>query len=132
MSRILNVVKLLSTKKIAYNSISKISANKKILFFGVSTSSVVIGLTATNYTFKSLNFNDILSLFLQRVECEAVKQNRTVHFDKTVNNNKNENTENFDWNEFFKLIYKEKWYFLGAIAVSDFKLIQQNSITFKL
>ncbi|CAF0785116.1 unnamed protein product [Brachionus calyciflorus] len=52
------------------------------------------------------------------VECEA-KQNRTAHYEETIETDSKKNKKNndsFDWPEFFRLIWKEKFYFLAAVA----------------
>lgn len=58
------------------------------------------------------------------VYCEAKpssKQNRTAHYEETIRTEgkkgKKEKSDSFDWIEFLKLIYKEKFYFLAAIVV---------------
>lgn len=88
-----------------------------------------------NGEISSLNFSDlvksILSFFVQYAECEekrkdndiTVKKNRTALYEETLGNSNEGNGQkkepNFDWNEFFKLIYQEKYYFLAAVAVNQ-------------
>jgi hypothetical protein len=68
----------------------------------------------------------LLGFFVQFAECEeklkendfAVKKNRTALYEETIGNDNDAKKEpNFDWNEFFKLIYQEKYYFLAAVVV---------------
>lgn len=58
------------------------------------------------------------------VECEEkVKQNRTAHYEETIGTDtikRKSKQESFDWTEFLKLVWKEKFYFLTAVAVSDY------------
>nr|QNH67936.1 ATP-binding cassette transporter subfamily B member 8 [Brachionus plicatilis] len=53
-----------------------------------------------------------------RVQCDSeIKQNRTAFYEQTIGLDKNKKKkENFDWVELFKLIWKEKFYFLAAVA----------------
>lgn len=55
------------------------------------------------------------------VLCESdVKQNRTAFYEETIGlDEKNKKREIFDWGEFFKLIWKEKFYFLSAVIVNN-------------
>lgn len=68
----------------------------------------------------------LLGLFVQFAECEeklkendiSIKKNRTALYEETIGNDNDAKKEpNFDWNEFFKLIYQEKYYFLAAVVV---------------
>ena len=45
-------------------------------------------------------------------------ENVAYHVEETIGNDNDAKKEpNFDWNEFFKLIYQEKYYFLAAVVV---------------
>ena len=65
-----------------------------------------------------------LGLFIKFAECETVAKNRrTDHYENTIGN-KNEGgakgsqaEATFDWKQFLTLLYKEKMYFLAAVAV---------------
>jgi hypothetical protein len=64
------------------------------------------------------------------VDCEErkddeEKKNRTASYEQTIGEDKKatdgfKEEAPFDWNEFFKLLYKEKYYFLFACIVSSF------------
>lgn len=57
--------------------------------------------------------------------CESeTKQNRTAFYEETINFDTNgKKTEKFEWIEFLKLIWKEKFYFLTAIVVRKSKFL---------
>jgi hypothetical protein len=69
-------------------------------------------------------FKDLIvkffSKFIKTAECET-KKNRTTDYEKTLGKDEtkknNKDDPPFDWGEFFRLVYQEKWYFLAAIAV---------------
>ena len=67
-------------------------------------------------------FKSLLGHFVRFAECESGKKNkrRTDDYEKTTNKPVANNEEIFDWNEFFRLIYTEKYYFILAVAVSLF------------
>nr|QUF59443.1 ATP-binding cassette transporter Abcb8 [Brachionus angularis] len=83
------------------------------------------GLVAYNNDLENLKqklkeYLDILkSRFRAEFEAKA-KQNRTAHYEETIGlekkSKKSKKEDSFDWYEFFKLLYKEKFYFLGAVA----------------
>ena len=65
-----------------------------------------------------------LGLFIKFAECETlVKNRRTDHYENTIGSKnevkaKGSPTEAaFDWKQFLTLLYKEKMYFLAAVAV---------------
>jgi hypothetical protein len=68
----------------------------------------------------------ILGYFVSFAKCDdsGTKHRRTDHFEKILSSQKDQVNKNkdpdFDWNEFFKLIWKEKFYMLAAVAVSSF------------
>jgi hypothetical protein len=83
-------------------------------------------------------FKAIQSLFFKYAECEVEKQRnrrRTDHYEKTVSSKEpsDENSKNkepaFDWHLFWQMIYKEKLYFIAAIAVSILE-IHENIYSF--
>ena len=71
-----------------------------------------------------------LRIFFKIVDCEErrddeEKKNRTASYEQTIGDDKKasgglKEEAPFDWNEFFKLLYKEKYYFLFACIVSSF------------
>lgn len=77
--------------------------------------------------------NKLLDLLFKRAFCEEQsnkKRNRTAFYEKTLGTEKqnapgelgsedqSEEKAKFDWKEFGKLIWDQKFYFLAAIAVS--------------
>ena len=77
----------------------------------------------------------IMSKLIRVADCEvatkASGRNRTAHYEKTIGGEaagdsnseaetspKKKDEAAFDWREFMRLIYQEKFYFLAAIAVS--------------
>lgn len=99
-------------------------------------SSVGIGLTGLCYynrenilkldelDLKNL-FKSLCGLFITFAECEAKtkqKRRRTDHYEKSVDSKENiersQDEEKFDWKEFLKLIYDEKFLFILAIIVN--------------
>lgn len=71
-----------------------------------------------------LSVNKLIDSILGRfvVDCENLtgKRNRTAHYEETVAGSEllANKSDSFDWAEFFRLIYQEKWYFLAATIVS--------------
>lgn len=71
-------------------------------------------------------FETVFSRFFAECKQQEVvpKKNRTAHYEETLGGSEilvqksNANNETFDWAEFFRLVYKEKWYFLAAAIVS--------------
>lgn len=57
------------------------------------------------------------------VNCDSeLKQNRTAFYEETINFDTNgKQKEKFEWIEFFKLIWKEKFYLLTAIVVRNLR-----------
>lgn len=75
--------------------------------------------------FNSDNFKVLIGYFIKFAECDVERNHRrTDHYVKTVGltdkNAKRKNEPAFDWYEFFRMIWKEKFYFFAAVAVSFF------------
>ena len=77
--------------------------------------------------FKSDNLSNLfkafIGLFIKFAECEVERNHRrTDHYEKTIvlkdKSKKKKDEPAFDWYEFFQMIWKEKFYFFAAIAVS--------------
>jgi hypothetical protein len=77
--------------------------------------------------------NNLLGFLVKSARCEeqsGKKRNRTAFYEKTLgkekengtselgSEDKSEEKTKFDWKEFGKLIWDQKFYFLAAIAVS--------------
>lgn len=115
------------------NNFKKVNSNgilyKSLIGFGFVGCAV--------YFSKSSKFNDLKEylnnedptsfiksilefFFIKYAECEVEKRHRrTDHYEKTVSLKKTKDKNKdpaFDWHEFFRLIYKEKFYFLAAVA----------------
>lgn len=115
------------------NSIIKTHAFKTTIKLQISKPKLLIGTTLSGVSYynkdnlarlKDLQFSDlfksVLGLFIKFAECEAKKKRRTDSYEKTINTkgDKIKDEEVFDWKEFFRMIYDEKFYFLAAIIVS--------------
>lgn len=81
------------------------------------------GFACINYDLKSC-YEQLLDLIRAKfvVQCEEFatkKTNRTAHYEETLAGSEilSSKNDSFDWAEFFRLIYQEKWYFLAATIV---------------
>lgn len=82
------------------------------------------GFACINYDLKSC-YEQLLDLIRAKfvVHCEesanTKKTNRTAHYEETLAGSEilSSKNDSFDWAEFFRLIYQEKWYFLAATIV---------------
>ncbi len=109
--------------------------NSNILFkSSVSLGSLALGAAYYQcYCKKNVLFDcNILEGFIKALQelglkyanCEVKKNRRTDHYEKTVliKELKDEKSTKknlaFDWHLFWQIIYKEKFYFIAAIAVS--------------
>lgn len=100
----------------------------QLLFGGGSCLLVGLGyVSAVNFDSQSViaKIKDLCLTLLQRffAHCEENKpqKNRTAHYEDTIGGKKkSKKADSFDWAEFFRLIYAEKWYFLLAVAVNKF------------
>jgi hypothetical protein len=107
--------------------------NHKTLF---GSTTIGVGLVGFGY-FNKMNlfsdhhnlkeyFNNFIKLlmenFFRTAKCESEKKNkrRTEDYEKTTNKSASSGEEIFDWKEFFRLIYTEKYYFILAVVVSLF------------
>lgn len=74
--------------------------------------------------------NTVLGFFISFAKCDdsGTKHRRTDHYEKTISSDNNKDAANkkkdpeFDWKEFFQLIWKEKFYMLAAVAVGGFSV----------
>ena len=138
-SQHVNVNRHFSFKARQLNSLTGRWSNLKKLFAG---SCMLVGGGTIAYTkFDANKFKDtfnsetlgellklILGNFVQFADCEekpkeqndTAKKNRTAQYEETLGNDAGSNKADplFDWHEFLKLIYQEKFYFLAAVVVS--------------
>ena len=105
---------------------SKLVASKTSIKYVLGGSFLICGggltLGKFEYDFK-LAFERLLDILSKGrvLYCkEDEKRNRTAHYEETLSGSEIlvNKKDSFDWYEFLRLIYKEKWLFLAATVVS--------------
>lgn len=95
-----------------------------LLFTGLGTSCYVGAQSFDScYQIEFANiFKSFVSRFIANCKEDPNKNSRTKHYEKSVGksekNSVQEKNDDFDWTQFFKLLWKEKSYFLLAVCVS--------------
>ena len=102
-------------------------------------------LGASCYGLKSIDLDDLknlfcsfLSNFVAHCKDDSAKNYRTKHYEKSMGKSKDENCEEkansendqFDWTQFFKLLFKQKSYFILAVCVSSFYIFLNKLFIF--
>jgi hypothetical protein len=97
---------------------------KSFLLSGIFTTSCYIGVKS--YEKYQNEFQNILksffSFFIANCQDDSNRNNRTKHYEKSVgiaeDKKDSDSNDEFDWGQFFKLVWKEKSYFILAVFVS--------------
>ena len=82
------------------------------------------------YEFQNI-LKSFISFFIANCKDDSNRNNRTKHYEKSVgiseDKKASENNDEFDWGQFFKLVWKEKTYFLLAVFVSIYFFLKDQS-----
>lgn len=120
---------------------------RKVFVSRSRTAAVLIGAGAlvagcathlnAHYDLKWPSLQSILTTLLSRfeVQCEqaSARKNRTAHYEETVVGSEilKSKEDSFDWAEFLRLVFKEKWYFIAATIVNLIRFDNLRAIQMK-